>query len=171
MAKKSVKKSVKKKTKKAAAAVKGKAKPKAKRAAKKASQKKPVKKTLTKSINKTAQKTVAKPASKSIKPSAKVDYSKAITPLGNRLVVRQSASEKVTAGGIIIPQTSVVSGHIRGTVLAVGHGEKNKKGHIRPLDVQKGDEVLFSEFAGTKVVFNSEELIIIQESDVLGIVQ
>ncbi len=100
------------------------------------------------------------------------DYSKAITPLADRLVIRVVQTEKVTPGGIIIPDTvSTIAGHIEGEVLAVGHGSKNKKGSIKPLDVQVGDFVLFSEHSGTPVVFNSEELQIIKESDVMGIVQ
>lgn len=146
---------------------------------KKAVQKKAMPKKVTpKKITKKAVKktTKKKVAAKKITAAPKkavvhVDYSKAITPLGNRLVVKISSLEKITAGGIIIPQTSTVSGHLRGIVLAVGHGEKSKKGYVRPLDVQKGDEILFSEFSGTKVEFNSEELLIIQESDVLGIIQ
>lgn len=147
---------------------------------KNAGQKNTTKKTVSKTMKKMAdvKNTNAKlkpilqnKAKKNEVALKKVDYSKAITPLADRLVVRVSAAEKVTSGGIIIPQTSAVSGHIRGTVLAVGHGATSKKGHTRPLDVQKGDEILFSEFAGTKVVFNSEELLIIQESDVLGVVQ
>lgn len=105
----------------------------------------------------------------------KIDYSKAITPLGDRLVVRVenlAGGEKVTAGGIIIPQSAnTVAGYTRATVLAVGQGAKNKKGTLKPLDVKIGDTVLFSEYVGTKVSFNSEELFIVHESDVMGILQ
>lgn len=112
---------------------------------------------------------VAAPVKKKLK---NIDYSKAITPLADRLVIRVVQAEKITAGGIIIPDSvTTVAGHLEGEVLAVGHGSKNKKGNIRPLDVKIGDVVLFSEFSGTKVEFESEELQIIKESDVMGIVQ
>ncbi len=124
-----------------------------------------------------AKKAVAKKALPIKKPIAlkstkNVDYSKAITPLGDRLVVRVTESEKVTAGGIIIPDSaSQASGYLKATVLAVGNGATSKKGLLRPLDVKKGDTVLFSQHAGTKVEFNSEELQIIHETDVMGIIQ
>lgn len=121
---------------------------------------------------KTAAKAMAvKPTTKS-KPISKIDYSKVVTPLGDRIVVRLALVEKVTAGGLIIPETvNTVAGHLKGEVLAVGHGAKNKKGQLRPLDVQKGDHVLFSAHAGSKVQFGTEDLHIVHESDVLGIVQ
>lgn len=106
------------------------------------------------------------------KPAQNVDYSKAITPLGDRLVVRIVQNEKVTAGGLIIPDTvSEAAGFLKATVLAVGRGSQNKKGFIKTMDVQIGDDVLFSQYAGTKVKFNSEDLQIIHETDVMGIVQ
>lgn len=109
--------------------------------------------------------------SKAAKPN--IDYSKVITPLGDRLVVRVVNSERLTPGGLIIPDTaaSIASGYLKAAVLAVGHGSKTKKGHLQPLDVKVGDTVLFSEYSGTKVTFNSEELQIIHEADVMGIVQ
>ena len=145
----------------------------------------PKKKTLVKKV---AAKTIAK---KTKKPTSKVaakkilkvnvaplqakiiDYSKAITPLLDRLVVRVLQGERVTAGGLIIPDTvsMMATGYLKAEVVAVGHGAKNKKGNLKPLDVQVGDHVLFSEHAGTKVEFNAEELQIIHESDVMGILQ
>ena len=145
----------------------------------------PKKKTVVKKV---AAKTVAK---KTIKPTPKVvakkvrkvnvaplqakviDYSKAITPLLDRLVVRVLQGERVTAGGLIIPDTvsMMATGYLKAEVVAVGHGAKNKKGNLKPLDVQVGDHVLFSEHAGTKVEFNAEELQIIHETDVMGILQ
>ncbi len=102
-----------------------------------------------------------------------IDYSKAITPLLDRLVVRVLHGERVTAGGLIIPDTvsMMATGYLKAEVVAVGHGGKSKKGNLKPLDVQVGDHVLFSEHAGTKVEFNAEELQIIHESDVMGILQ
>ena len=114
------------------------------------------------------------PAAKPIKlqTKANVDYSKVITPLGDRLVVRVESLERVTAGGLIIPNSvSQATGFLKATVLAVGSGATNKKGMLRPLDVKKGDTVLFAAHSGTKVEFNMEELQIIHEYDVMGIVQ
>ena len=106
------------------------------------------------------------------KPVKLIDYSKAVTPLADRLVIRVTEQPKMTAGGLHIPDSvAMLAGHVEGEVLAVGHGAKNKKGMLRPLDVKIGDYVLFSEYAGTKIEFNSEELQIIKESDVMGIVE
>ncbi len=153
---------------------------------------KPIKKTASKSLVKkaSAKKTASKKVSAK-KPTAKVakkptavvklaklvtktnvDYSKAITPLADRIVVRVESPERVTAGGLIIPSSvSQATGFLKATVLAVGTGATNKKGMLRPLDVKNGDTVLFADHAGTKVEFNSEELQIIHEYDVMGIVQ
>ena len=169
----------KKKTVKKKAAVKNVLKKKAAKPVKKTAKK--VKRTVRKAVKKTAKtavkeivkKAVKKNTQNVVKKSAKsIDYSKAVTPLGNRIVVRLVSEEKTTLGGLIIPDmVKAEHGHLKAEVLAVGSGAKNKKGHVRPLDVQKGDVVLFSEFSGTKVVFNSEELHIVQETDVLGILQ
>ena len=125
---------------------------------------------------KPAAKPMAKPVAKPVnKPVAavSVDYSKAITPLGDRLVVKVVNTERVTPGGLIIPDTasSVATGYLKAKVLAVGSGGKNKKGNLKPLDVKVGDAVLFSEHSGTKVTFNTEDLLIIHETDVMGVVQ
>ncbi len=137
--------------------------------------KKPAPKVIKKSVKKIVKKTTVQVAKKIIaKPvvRASIDYSKAVTPLGDRLVVRVVQSEKMTAGGLYIPDMAQSSeGYLKGEVLAVGQGHTTKKGFLRSMDVQKGDQVLFSEHAGTKVVFNSEELQIVNETDVLGIVQ
>lgn len=118
---------------------------------------------------KSKPKAQAKPA-----PQQKIniDYSKAITPLADRLVVRLVQGERVTAGGLIIPDSvNTATGYLKGFVLAIGSGTKNKKGFVRPMDVKTGDTVLFSEYSGIKVKFNSEDLQIIKETDVMGIVQ
>lgn len=168
--KKAVKKAIKK-------AVKKVAKKPAKKPAKKAIKKtKPVKKASPKKSKPTPKaKLAAQPKVKipKLSPIVKVDYTKAITPLEDRLVVRLINSERITPGGLIIPDTatSIAAGYLKATVLAAGHGIKNKKGQLRPLDVKVGDTVLVWEDAGTKVKFNSEDLLIIHEYDVMGIVQ
>ncbi|AGH94808.1 GroES family chaperonin [Pseudobdellovibrio exovorus] len=182
------KKVVKKKTIKAkpAKAKTQKVKAKAKPTKAKSVKTKTVKSKAVKTVSKKApvKKAVKAPAVKAVvkksvavaptvkKASVTVDYSKAITPLGDRLVVRVQGSERVTAGGIIIPDSaSTATGYLKAEVLAAGTGSKNKKGLLKPLDVKVGDLVLFNSYAGTKVTFNSEELQIIHESDVMGVVQ
>lgn len=178
MANKKIKKQIKKVAKKTSKkAIKKVVKKTAKKAAKKSSKlsakSKSVKKTSVKPAakNKKATPKVVKAATEVIAP--KVDYTKAITPLGDRLVVKTVNGERVTAGGLIIPDsaTSIATGYLKAKVLAVGSGNKSKKGFVKPLDVKVGDTVLFSQHSGTKVNFNSEELQIIHESDVMGIVQ
>ena len=118
------------------------------------------------------QKTVQVAKVLAAQPKVQIDYSKAITPLLDRVVVKVLSGERVTAGGLIIPETaSMATGYLKAKVLAIGSGLKTKKGSLKPLDVQVGDTVLFASYAGTKVVFNSEELEIIHESDVMGVVQ
>ena len=165
----------KKTTAKKATAKKAKPAPK-KAVAKKAVKAKPEKKSAapkkTTARKAPMVKTSPVKAMKSSAPAKKVDYSKAITPLGDRLVVRVVNNERITAGGLIIPDTvSDAVGFLKATVLAVGRGTQNKKGFIKTMDVQVGDSVLFSQYAGTKVQFNSEDLQIIHETDVMGIVQ
>ncbi|MBY0554628.1 co-chaperone GroES [bacterium] len=151
-----------------------------KKVVKKTAAKKPVKKVIKKSApkkNKVVQKTktTVQPKLKAAKlsPVVKVDYSKAITPLEDRLVVRLINAERMTPGGLIIPDTatSIAEGYLKATVLVAGQGSMNKKGSVRPLDVKVGDIILFWEDAGTKVKFNSEDLLIIHEYDVMGILQ
>lgn len=138
------------------------AKKPAKPVAKKAAAKKPFKKAI---------KSVAKKAVKA-KPAAKVDYSKAITPLGDRLVIRLTQAERVTPGGLILPDSvSSTSGYLKGEVLAAGHGTYTKKGHHKLLDVKIGDVVLFNEYSSTKVKYNNEELHIVHENEILGVAE
>jgi chaperonin GroES len=142
--------------------------------------KKPIRKAAKKSApKKLIKKTVSKKTVVSKKPSpvskpalnANIDYSKAVTPLGDRLVVRIAKPETMTAGGLYIPDmVNNAVGHLKGEVLATGQGHTTKKGFLRSMDVQKGDHVLFADHAGTKVIFNSEELFIVNETDVLGVV-
>ncbi|MGZ3775424.1 MAG: co-chaperone GroES [Pseudobdellovibrionaceae bacterium] len=101
----------------------------------------------------------------------KVDLSGFISPLDDRLLIRTASAERMTAGGLYIPDTvSDTSGNLEGFVVAVGRGHMNKKGHIRPMDVKVGDRVVFSEYAGSKIKIQNEDLIILREADVMGIV-
>ncbi len=141
--------------------------------------KKAAKKAVKKLTNKVKTKAIIKPVAKkpvsTLKPKVNIDYSLVVTPLGDRIVTRpeKAGGEKVTAGGLIIPDTvNTVAGYIKAEVLAVGTGVQNKKtGSKKPLDVQVGDFILFSDYAGTKIQFNSEDILIVHESDVMGIVQ
>ncbi len=130
----------------------------------------------TKSIKATKVKNAPKATSdKTVKSSkansAQFDFQNFVTPLDDRLLVRISGSEKMTAGGLYIPDTvSDVSGNLQGTVVCVGRGHRSAKGHIRPMDVVVGDKVVFAEFSGSKIKIHNEDLIILRESDVMGIV-
>jgi chaperonin GroES len=179
-AKKKVIKKVAKKNQKTKKTVKAKAKPvkkikksTGKVAAKKSNAKKtPVKKAPAKKKTPPVKPAAKAPVKAQVKAAVPVDYSKAITPLLDRVVVKVLSGERMTAGGLYIPDSaSMASGYLKAKVLAIGTGIKTKKGSLRPLDVQVGDTVLFSEYSGTKVQFNSEELHIINESDVMGVVQ
>jgi chaperonin GroES len=91
-------------------------------------------------------------------------------PLHDRVLVRRITAEEKTVGGIIIPDTAKEKPQ-EGEVLAVGSGTVNEKGEVRPLDVKAGDRILFGKWSGTEVKINGEELLIMKESDVMGIVE
>jgi chaperonin GroES len=91
-------------------------------------------------------------------------------PLHDRVVVRRITAEEKTAGGIIIPDTAREKPQ-EGEVIAVGAGARNEQGQIVALDVQAGDRVLFGKWSGTEVKLDGEELLIMKESDIMGIVE
>ena len=93
-----------------------------------------------------------------------------LEPLNDRIVVKRSEEEQVTKGGIIIPETAKEK-PIQGEVLAVGSGKIMEDGSKIPLDVKKGDTVLFSMYAGAEVKIEGEELLIMREDDVLAVVE
>ena len=90
-------------------------------------------------------------------------------PLQDRVVVKRVEEESKTAGGIIIPDTAKEK-PMEGKIVAVGSGTRNEDGSITPLDVKKGDSVLFGKWSGTEVTIEGDELIIMKESDLLGII-
>ncbi len=92
-----------------------------------------------------------------------------IRPLGDRVIVKRTV-EHTTAGGIVIPETSGDSKPQRGKVLAVGHGKVDAQGTLRPVDVKAGDEVLFGKYSGTEVKVDGQDLLIMREEDILGVV-
>jgi len=91
-------------------------------------------------------------------------------PLHDRVVVRRIEAEEKTAGGIIIPDTAKEK-PMEGEVVAVGPGARGEDGKIQPLDVKAGDRVLFGKWSGTEVKLDGEDLIIMKESDVMGIIE
>ena len=91
-------------------------------------------------------------------------------PLHDRVVVKRIDAEEKTAGGIIIPDTAKEKPS-QGEVIAVGPGARNEKGELVPLDVKAGDRILFGKWSGTEVKIDGEELLIMKESDIMGIIE
>jgi len=91
-------------------------------------------------------------------------------PLHDRVVVRRIEAEEKTAGGIIIPDTAKEK-PMEGEVIAVGPGARDEQGKLVPLDVKSGDRILFGKWSGTEVKLDGEELLIMKESDIMGIVE
>ncbi len=91
-------------------------------------------------------------------------------PLHDRVLVRRVKEEEKTKGGIIIPDT-VKEKPQEGKIVAVGSGSRGEDGKVTPLDVKAGDRILFGKWSGTEVTIEGEELIIMKESDILGIVE
>ena len=90
-------------------------------------------------------------------------------PLHDRVVVRRVESETKTAGGIIIPDTAKEKPQ-EGEVIAVGAGARDESGKLVPLDVKAGDRVLFGKWSGTEVKIDGQDLLIMKESDILGVI-
>ena len=91
-------------------------------------------------------------------------------PLHDRIVVKRITAEEKTRGGIIIPDTAQEK-PMEGEVIAVGPGARNEQGAVVALDVKAGDRVLFGKWSGTEVKLDGEELLIMKESDVMGVVE
>jgi chaperonin GroES len=91
-------------------------------------------------------------------------------PLHDRILVRRIEADERTAGGIIIPDTAKEKPQ-EGEVIAVGAGTRNEHGGTVPLDVQSGDRILFGKWSGTEIKIDGEDLLILKESDVLGVIE
>ena len=91
-------------------------------------------------------------------------------PLHDRVVVRRVDEDERSSGGIIIPDTAKEK-PMQGEILAVGPGARDEAGKLVPLDVKAGDRIIFGKWSGTEVKIESEELLIMKESDIMGIVQ
>jgi chaperonin GroES len=89
-------------------------------------------------------------------------------PLHDRVVVRRVENETKTSGGIIIPDTAAEKPQ-QGEIIAVGPGARDENGKINALDVKRGDKVLFGKWSGTEVKIDGEELLIMKESDIMGV--
>lgn len=89
-------------------------------------------------------------------------------PLHDRVLLRRIEQDEKTAGGIIIPDTAQEK-PMEGEVVAVGTGQVNDNGDVRPLDVKSGDRVIFSKWAGTEIAVDGEELMVMKESDIIGV--
>jgi chaperonin GroES len=93
-----------------------------------------------------------------------------IRPLQDRILVKRIEEEEKTTGGIIIPDTAKEK-PMEGKVVAVGKGKLSEDGKLMPLDLKKGDRILFSKYAGTEVKIEGEEHLIMREDDVLGVIE
>ena len=93
-----------------------------------------------------------------------------IRPLQDRVLVKPLDSEEKTAGGIIIPDTAQEKPQ-EGKIIATGPGKKTEDGTVVPLDVKKGDRVLFGKWSGTEVQIDGEDMMIMNESDIMGIIR
>ncbi|MCW8956756.1 MAG: co-chaperone GroES [Gammaproteobacteria bacterium] len=93
-----------------------------------------------------------------------------IRPLHDRVVVKRMEEERTSAGGIVIPD-SATEKPSRGKIIAVGNGKVSDNGEVRALDVKVGDAVLFGKFAGTEVKVDGEDMLIMREDDIMGVIE
>jgi len=93
-----------------------------------------------------------------------------LRPLHDRVIVKRMEEERVSAGGIVIPD-SATEKPVRGEVLAAGNGKILENGEKRPLDVQVGDTVLFGKYSGTEVKVDGEELLVMREEDIMAVIE
>ncbi len=93
-----------------------------------------------------------------------------IKPLHDRVLVEPLDAEEKTAGGIIIPDTAKEK-PMEGKIVAVGKGAKNDEGKVAPLDVQKGDRILYGKWSGTEVKVDGDDFLIMKESDIMGVIE
>ncbi len=93
-----------------------------------------------------------------------------IRPLHDRVVVRRMEEERTSSGGIVIPD-SATEKPIQGEVIAVGNGKLLDNGDVRPLDVKVGDRVLFGKYSGTEVKVSGEEVVVMREDDIMGVIE
>ncbi len=92
-----------------------------------------------------------------------------IRPLHDRVFIKRMEEETTSAGGIVIPDTATEK-PARGTILAVGNGKITDNGEVRSLDVKVGDEVLFGKYSGTELTVDGEDVIVMREDDIMGVI-
>ena len=92
-----------------------------------------------------------------------------IRPLHDRVIVRREEEERMSSGGIVIPDTATEK-PIRGEIVATGNGKRLDDGSMRPLDVKAGDKVLFGKYSGTEVKVDGEDLLVMREDDLMAVV-
>ena len=93
-----------------------------------------------------------------------------LRPLQDRIIVKRVEEETKTAGGIFIPETAKEKPQ-KGKIVAVGNGKKTEDGKVIPIDVKVGDKVLFGKYSGTEIKIDGDELLIMREDDILGVVE
>ncbi|MGB5250774.1 MAG: co-chaperone GroES [Gammaproteobacteria bacterium] len=93
-----------------------------------------------------------------------------IRPLHDRVVIKRTEEERMSAGGIVIPDTATEK-PIKGEVIAVGKGKILEGGDVRPLDLKKGDKVLFGKYSGTEVKVDGEDFLVMSEDDVMAVIE
>ncbi|HPE79354.1 MAG: co-chaperone GroES [Sedimenticolaceae bacterium] len=93
-----------------------------------------------------------------------------IRPLHDRVVVRRKEEETTTAGGIVLPG-SAAEKPVQGEVIAAGKGKILENGQVRPMDVKVGDTVLFGKYSGTEVKINGQEVLVMREEDIMGVIE
>ncbi|QSA95757.1 co-chaperone GroES [Methylococcus sp. EFPC2] len=94
----------------------------------------------------------------------------AIRPLHDRVIVKRLEEERTTAGGIVIPD-SATEKPTRGEIIAAGTGKALDNGQVRPLQVKVGDKVLFGKYAGTELKLEGEEIVVLREEDIIGVIE
>ena len=93
-----------------------------------------------------------------------------VRPLHDRVLVRRKEEERKSAGGIVIPDTATEK-PMRGKVISVGPGKANDKGEVSPMNVKKGDKVLFGKYSGTEVKVDGEDLLVMREDDIMAVIE
>ena len=92
-----------------------------------------------------------------------------IRPLHDRVIVKRLEEDRITPGGIVIPDTAAEK-PVRGKVIAIGKGRILDNGQVRPCDIEVGDEILFGKYSGAEVKFENDELVVMREEDVMAVI-
>ena len=92
-----------------------------------------------------------------------------LRPLHDRVIIKRVEEERTSPGGIVIPDTAAEK-PVRGEVVAAGHGKRNEGGELMPLDVKVGDKVLFGKYSGTEVKVDGDDLLVMREDDIMGVI-